>query len=302
MNKRSARPCPLCGGVAGRSSFPFATRFNAVTFAYRRCRVLWRRFRRSGSRRRDLHEDVREERLSRHPLRRVREPAGFSRVRGAAQDIPASRCERAGLWLRARPISPGVGSPGNSARPESSSTGRRREGGGQGFGSPRLRLGGACGQAGHGGTSTLFISAMCSSISPTPPRRSTRSSSLVKPGGLALRRGASREQPQSGLLVRADIWRREAPLQAQAPGLGRAYASPASRRCPAACFLRALLAAARDAPLERLRDWLALQGRRRRQERHRCSCDHARRQEPIWRDLRQSISHRASPAAQAELN
>ncbi len=37
MNKKPSRPCPLCGGAAGRSSFPYATRFNEATFAYRRC-------------------------------------------------------------------------------------------------------------------------------------------------------------------------------------------------------------------------------------------------------------------------
>jgi 2-polyprenyl-3-methyl-5-hydroxy-6-metoxy-1,4-benzoquinol methylase len=38
MNQSPRRPCPICGGLAGEQAFPYATRFNDLTFDYVRCR------------------------------------------------------------------------------------------------------------------------------------------------------------------------------------------------------------------------------------------------------------------------
>ncbi|HEY8127377.1 MAG TPA: class I SAM-dependent methyltransferase [Hyphomicrobium sp.] len=38
MNRNIPRPCPLCGGAAGNACFPYATRFNGVSFSYLQCR------------------------------------------------------------------------------------------------------------------------------------------------------------------------------------------------------------------------------------------------------------------------
>jgi len=38
MAERIRRPCPICGGAAGRAVFPYATRFNDNVFDYLACK------------------------------------------------------------------------------------------------------------------------------------------------------------------------------------------------------------------------------------------------------------------------